>query len=67
MKSPHSRNLDRRISDSLRVALTPPSPAASASIRDGGPRLVHRPDSAELRSRNGMDAADPEEEAEKGE
>ena len=66
MKSPHSRNLDRHIPDSLRVALTP-RPPASASIRDGGPRLVHRPDSAELRSRNGMDAADPEEEAEKGE
>ena len=64
MNSPHSRNLDSRISDSLSVALTPPS---RASIRDGGPRLVHRPDSAELRSRNGMDAADPEEEAEKGE
>ena len=65
MNFPHSRNLDKRISDPLSVALTPSSP--HRPIRDGGPRLVHRPDSAELRSRNGMDAADPEEEAEKGE
>ena len=63
MEPLHSRNLDRPISDSSQCRLD----ASPASIRDGGPRLVHRPDSAELRSRNGMDAADPEEEAEKGE
>ena len=63
MEPLHSRNLDRPISDSSQCRLD----VSPASIRDGGPHLVHCPDSAELRSRNGMDAADPEEEAEKGE
>ena len=53
------------ISLSFRVVRCEP-PRRRFRIRNGG-RLLHRPNPAELRSRNGMDAADPEEEAEKGE